>query len=317
MSFDRLRSNLDPLRNDDPPRAWWDVLLWIPVGFATTQLVGGSLPALAMVPLALLFVVAHHYGPATVEVIAGGGGLMASGANAWDGAGCQVAIGDVGVVVIVVFGSIFLVSSFVRLIGAASLREMGKHLVIATAAVEIALFAAVPGGEPLIDAREVYAPAGLAVALLVVSQIGLIDRMQLGMLALGALLLPVQVAQALGDNPCGAGGFGPLLGMAVFAAAAYSLATAHPLRTHEDDDELAPEPVARGRDENHVGAWVDATPETGVWTDPDPDFGAWVDSTPETGVWHDADYEDEFRDPEAGHAPPVEPDDTYDDGSRG
>jgi len=317
MSFDRLRSDLDPLRNDDPPRAWWDVLLWIPVGFATTQLVGGSLPALAMVPLALLFVVAHHYGPATVEVIAGGGGLIASAANAWDGAGCQVAIGDVGVVVIVVFGSIFLVSSFVRLIGAASLREMGKHLVIATAAVEIALFAAVPGGEPLIDAREVYAPAGLAVALLVVSQIGLIDRMQLGMLALGALLLPVQVAQALGDNPCGAGGFGPLLGMSVFAAAAYSFATAHPLRTDEDDDELAPEPVTRGRDENHVGAWVDATPETGVWTDPDPDFGAWVDSTPETGVWHDADYEDEFRDPEAGHAPPVEPDDTYDDEPRG
>jgi hypothetical protein len=320
MSFDRLRSDLDPLRNDDPPRAWWDVLLWIPLGFAVTQLVGDSLPALAMVPLGLLFAVAHHYGPATVEVVAGAGGLIASGANVWDGAGCQTTIGDVGVVVIIVFGSILLVSSFVRLIGAASLREMGKHLVIATATVEISLFAVSPSGEALIDRREVYAPALLAAVLLVVSQIGLIDRMELGMLSLGVLLLPVQVSQALGDNPCGAGGFGPLLGMTVFAGASYSFATARPLRSDDEDDEYDDEEETLDpfrADENFIGAWVDATPESPVWTDPDPEGGAWVDHTPETGVWLDDDYEDEFRDPNVGHRPATEADSTYDDEPRG
>lgn len=316
MSFDRLRSDLDPLRHNDPPRAWWDVLLWIPVGFACTQLVGDSLPVLAMVPLGLLFAVAHHYGPATVEVIVGAGGLVASGVNVWDSGGCQAAISDVGVVVIVVFGSILLVSSFVRLIGAASLREMGKHLVIATATIEIALFIVSPRGEPLIDPDEVFAPALLAAVLLVVSQIGLIDRMELGMLSMGALLLPVQVAQALGDNPCGAGGFGPLLGMTVFAGAAYSFATARPLRGEDDDEDEPVDPV-RARDENHVGAWVDATPETGVWVDPTPEGGAWVDHTPDTGSWLDDDYEDEFRDPNIGRSPATEADTTYDDEPRG
>src|SRR5688500_19498575 len=117
MIIDRLRSDLNPFRNDDPPRGWWDVLLWVPTGYAVTRLLGDTFPAWAMLLVGLLAAALHHYGPAVVETAAGGIGLMASGLAAWDRAGCQVMIGDVGVVVIIVFGSIFVVSSFVRLIG--------------------------------------------------------------------------------------------------------------------------------------------------------------------------------------------------------
>ena len=137
MSFGRLRSNLNPLRHDDPPRAWWDVFLWVPAGFATTRLVGATLPPLAMAVLAVLLAAAHHFGPAVVAAVAGAGGLVVTGAAAWDAGDCQRMIGDIGVVVVVVFGSIFVVSSFVRLIGTASLREMSRHLLIATASIEI------------------------------------------------------------------------------------------------------------------------------------------------------------------------------------
>jgi hypothetical protein len=299
MMFDRLRSDLNPLRHDDPPRGWWDALLWVPVGYAVTRLLGDTFPAYAMVLVGLLAAAAHHYGPAVVETVAGGLGLIASGAAAWDGAGCQAMIGDVGVVVIIVFGSIFIVSSFVRLIGSASLREMGKHLVIATATIEVSLFLVGPRGEPLIDPDEYVAPALLAAVLMGVSQLGLVDRYEVGMLSLGAMLVPVQLALALGDNPCGAGGFGPLLGMLAFAGASYSFASVRPLPA-VDDTEGADEVVEPRRHrqgyENGLGVWVDATPDSPVWSDPDPALRSWVDHTPDTGVWLDDDYEDEFRD---------------------
>lgn len=303
MSLERLRSDLNPLREEDRPRGWWDVLLWVPIGFAVTRLVGDLLPWWAMGVLTLLVAAAHYFGPAVVEVVAGAGGLIASGAAAWDGAGCQDVIGEVGIIVVIVFGSMFVVSSFVRLIGAASLREMGKHLLIATASIEIALFVTGPTGEPLIDPEELYAPGLLLAVLMAVSQIGLIDRMEIGMLALGAMLVPIEVVLAVHDNPCGAGGFAPLVGTAVFAGAAYSFATARPLRVEGEDDEDDADDRKSRRHwgyENQVGVWVDATPDTPVWADPDPESGVWVDSTPETGTWLDDDYEDEFRDPDAG-----------------
>lgn len=295
--IDGLRSGLDPLRRDDPPRAWWDVLLWMPVGFAITRLVGNALPPLAMVVLAVLLAAAHHFGPAAIDVVAGAGGLLASGAVVWDGGDCQALAGDMGIVVIVMFGSIFMVSSWVRLIGSASLREMGRHLLIATVTIEIALFAIAPDGEPLVQPDSIPAPLFLAVVLMVVSQIGLIDRMELGMLSLGALLVPVEVALATRDNPCGTTGFAPLLGMVAFAGAAYYFATSRPLRTDDDEPE---EKAAPHAPEGQVGGvWVDATPETGVWVDTSKK-GIWVDDTPETGAWRDDDYEEEFMNPEAG-----------------
>lgn len=311
MTFDRLRSDLNPLRHDHPPRAWWDVLLWVPVGYAVTRVVGDTLPALAMVLLAVLAAAVHHYAPAAVGAFVGWVSLVASGLSAWDGAGCQSLIGDVGVVVVIVFGSIFVVSSFVRLIGAVSLLEMSRHLLIATASIEISLFLVSPEGRPLIDPGEVYAPAFLLVVLVVVSQIGLIDRMELGMLSLGGMLVAVEVLLALRDNPCGAGGFGPLLGTTVFAGAAYWFATSLPLPEEEKPEVVIDPRVAHG-DENRIGAWVDVTPETGVWVDPTPETGVWVDDSPDTGSWLDDDYEEEFLDPELGRD--QDPDgSTYDD----
>lgn len=301
--IDRLRSGLNPLRKDDPPRAWWDVLLWMPVGYAVTRLVGNSLPPVAMVVLAVLLAAAHHFGPAVIDVVAGAGGLIASQLAVWDGNGCQVLVGDMGIVVIVVFGSIFVVSSWVRLIGSASLREMGRHLLIATVTIEIALFAVAPDGVALLDPESVPAPIFLAAVLMAVSQLGLIDRMELGMLSLGALLLPVEVSLAARGNPCGAGGYAPLLGMVAFAGAAYHFATSRPMPT---DDEEPVKKEAPHAPEGQLGAWVDATPETGVWVDTSK-RGIWVDDTPDTGAWLDDDYEDEFRDPSAGT------DLTYDD----
>jgi hypothetical protein len=322
MSFGRLRSNLDPLRHDDPPRAWWDVLLWVPAGFATTRLVGGALPPLAIAVLAVLVAAAHHFGPAVVATLLGGGGLLASGVAAWDAGDCQRMIGDIGVVVVIVFGSVFVVSSFVRLIGSASLREMSRHLLIATASIEISLFAVAPRGTPLIDPDEVLAPALLLAVLMAVSQIGLIDRMELGFLSLGAMLVPIELALAVRDeSPCGSGGYGPFVGTVVFALAAYHFASSHPLPA-----ERAPAPrygtSRRGNqgniEEGHVGAWVDESPETGVWVDEAPDLGAWVDQTPQTGIWRDEYFEDEHpgarpRDAFATQEPVDDDDDeTYD-----
>ena len=313
MIIDRLRSDLNPFRNDDPPRGWWDVLLWIPTGYAVTRVVGDTFPAWAMLLVGLLAAAAHYYGPAVVETAAGGIGLMASGLAAWDRAGCQTMIGDVGVVVIIVFGSIFVVSSFVRLIGSASLREMGKHLVIATATVEISLFAVGPRGEPLIEPENYFAPVLLSLVLLAVSQLGLIDRYEWGMLILGALLVPTQLVLAVSDNPCGAGGYGPLLGMVAFAGASYSFAHGRPLPSDDEDDVPRPQPRRHRQGyENGMGVWVDATPDTPVWSDPDPHFGSWVDTTPETGTWLDDDYEDEFREHDS-HPPADDPDSSYDD----
>jgi hypothetical protein len=297
MSFGRLRSNLNPLRHDDPPRAWWDVFLWVPVGFATTRLVGDTLPPLAIAVLAVLLAAAHHFGPALVAEIAGAGGLIAAGAATWDACDCQRMIGDIGVVVVVVFGSMFVVSSFVRLIGTASLREMSRHLLIATASIEISLFVVSPRGTPLIDPDEVVAPAFLLAVLMVVSQIGLIDRMELGFLALGIALVPIELSLATRDtNPCGPGGWSPFVGTVVFALASYHFASSRPV--HRDAAPHTPYGVNHHGNKadieaGHIGAWVDETPETGVWVDDAPDLGSWVDQTPETGIWRDMYYEDE------------------------
>jgi hypothetical protein len=308
--IDRLRSGLDPLRKNDPPRAWWDVLLWMPVGFAIARVAGDSLPPPALAVLMVLLAAAHHFGPAVIDVMAGGGGLLLSLLAVWDGDGCQDRVGDMGIVVLVVFGSIFVVSSWVRLIGSASLREMGRHLLIATVSIEIALFAASPGGgDPLIDPDNVAAPIFLSVVLLIVCQVALIDRMELGMLCLGATLVPVEAAVSTHANPCGPGGYNPLVGMVAFAGAAYYFALSRPIAPDGDDEPAAPVDPRRGHaPEGTLGAWVDATPESGVWVDTSQ-RGVWVDDTPETGVWHDDDYEYEFKDPEAGI--PREADLTY------
>lgn len=299
--IDRLRSGLNPLRKNDPPRAWWDVLLWMPVGFAIARVAGDSLPPPALAILMVLLAAAHHFGPAVIDVIAGGGGLLLSLLAVWDGDGCQDRVGDMGIVVLIVFGSIFVVSSWVRLIGSASLREMGRHLLIATVSIEIALFAASPGGtEPVIDPDNVAAPIFLSVVLLIVCQVALIDRMELGMLCLGATLVPVEAAVSTHANPCGPGGYNPVVGMVAFAAAAYYFALSRPITADGDEEPTAPVDPRRGRaPEGTLGAWVDATPESGVWVDTST-RGVWVDETPGTGVWHDDDYEYEFKDPEAG-----------------
>jgi hypothetical protein len=181
---------------------------------------------------------------------------------------------------------------------------MGRHLLIATVTIEISLFVVSPGGDPLIDPDKVLAPVFLMVVLMAVSQIGLIDRMELGMLSLGAMLVPIEVVLATRDNPCGAGGYGPLLGMVVFAGAAYHFAQSRPLHAEGDDTDVGTphhRPVPHAPD-GQMGVWVDATPETGVWVDTSTS-GVWRDSTPDTGTWLDDDYEYDFQDPEVGAAP--------------
>jgi hypothetical protein len=98
--------------------------------------------------------------------------------------------------------------------------------------------------------------------------------------------------------------------MTAFAGASYSFASVRPDHGDDVDDEPAPERRRHRQGyENGFGVWVDATPDTPVWSDPDPHYGSWVDSTPDTGTWLDDDYEDDFRE---RPAEPSDPDTSYD-----
>lgn len=221
-----------------PSRGWWQAALWIPVGYASTRFIGEGTPLLAMVFLTASLAGVYWVVPGLVELVAGGGGLLMSMLAAADGRGCGDVLGQGGSSAILVFGSLMWLSAFVRLLGSASFREMARHLLVATAALELGLFALSPIGQTVTTAQDQFTvPAVLLTILLVTTLIGVRARAN-GFPLLGIGLVSVLSVLVVTGSPCNGNPAVSLAGTVTFALVANFLAGANDESTL---DEMRPD----------------------------------------------------------------------------
>lgn len=218
-----MRTNIDlgwRVQTAPSPR-WCLVAVWLPAGLAATRLVGDGTPLLVT-----LFVLAalgglHRVLPGLVELAAGGAAVALTLFEVVDRTGCGEVLHTSGKVILVLYGSVMSTSAFVRLLGSASLREMARHLLVATAALQLSLFAVSPLGHAVAGARDRYTvPAVLLVILVVATFVGL--RLRYGLPVLGAGLVASLAVLTVTGSSCTAHPAAALLGMLTFAAVAFA-----------------------------------------------------------------------------------------------
>lgn len=190
----------------------------MPVAYACTRSLGESLPLLAVGALAVVLAGLHRWLPGPVEVAAGATSLLVTVNEVLDGP-CREVLGPGGTGVVMGFVTLFYVSAFLQFLGTGRLRAAGRHLLIATVAVELAL--SLFG--PLVDGQgRVLAAVVLSVVLVVGAAAGL--RAGFGVPLLAAGLLGVEASLALTEHSCGMSGGAPLVGTTAFVVTAFVLA---------------------------------------------------------------------------------------------
>jgi hypothetical protein len=220
MMIDRLRSGPGSPGSVHPANRWSRAVYWVPAGYVCARVVGqGGLPVLAVAILAAVLAGLHRAAPGVVEVVGGSGSLLVTVDEVLDG-DCRELLGPGAAGVVLGFLTAFAVSAFVQLLATASLREAGRHLLIASVAAELALSLLAP----IVDGEgRVTAALVVLVVLLGAAALGL--RAGLGIPVLGGALLAVEAMLALTDHVCGMTGFAPLVGTTVFAAVGWYLAS--------------------------------------------------------------------------------------------
>jgi len=211
-----------------PSRGRWQAALWIPVGFASTQFIGEGTPLLAMVCLTAALGGLYRVIPGLVELTVGAGGLLMSMFVAVDGRGCGALLDDGGTSVILVFGSVMWLSAFVRLLGSANAREMARHLLVATAALQLGLFAVSPSGQVVTTGEDRFTvPAVLATVLIVATVVGCRAR-TFGFPLLGLALVGVLSLLMVTGSPCSVSPGTSLAGSLTFALTVVFLSSKQP-----------------------------------------------------------------------------------------
>lgn len=163
--------------------------------------------------------------PGLVEVVVGGGGLVATMFAATEASGCRGALGQGGQAVVLLFGSLMLLSAFVRLLGSGNAREMARHLLVGAAALQLGLFTASPAGQFIIGGRDTsVSPAVLAAVMVVAALVGCRDREKVFPL-LGIGLVAVLSIMTLTGNPCGGNAGASLAGSVIFAVVSVHLSS--------------------------------------------------------------------------------------------
>lgn len=217
-----MRTYTAPIWRSPPAtsRSWWYTTLWIPTGYAVTQFAGDATPVLAVVVLTASLAGLHRVLPGLVEVGAGSGGLLLGMFAAADDRGCGVILDEAGTGVVILYGSVMVVSAFVRLLGSGNGREMAKHLLVATAALQLSLFAVSPPiGRTMAAAPDEFrSPVLLAAVLAVVTVVGVRSRIGFPLLGMGLVTTLGVLAVAGGD--CASGAVAALVGCATFALVA-------------------------------------------------------------------------------------------------
>lgn len=192
---------------------------------------------LAVVVLTALLAGIYRVVPGLVELVAGAGGLMMSLSDATDGRGAGIALGSGGSSVVLVFGSVMMASALIRLLGSGSSHEMARHLLVATASLELGLFALSPFGQTLAGSQDRFSqPVVLSGALLATTLIGVRSRNGLPLLGLG--LVVVEAVLVGTGSPVAANPLASLIGSLVFAWIVFLLA--------RESDEVEDVPLGAG-----------------------------------------------------------------------
>jgi hypothetical protein len=237
MAIERIRARWDALAPGDTtgPMLLWPVILWVPVGYASSRLFGEAVPALAVAALAGVLAGVHRLAPGVVELATAAGALV-GGVVVASNDDCHVLVGDRGVAVLVGFGGGMLTWAAVRLLGSASVREAASRLLVATMALELSLSAL----SPVDDVAE-GSPGSVGIAVLLGALLVLVTlvgvHLALGPPALAVTLVGVQGVLAVTGGPCHTVAAHALLGTAVFVAAALALRT-RPLPFGYDEPDL-------------------------------------------------------------------------------
>ena len=239
-----MRTYTHPTWRSQPAahRNGWSCAALVPLGYAATRGVLHVSPdarVAALFLVAILLAGAHRLVPGVVEVGAGAVGLVASVFAATGDGGCGDVLGGAGTGVVLVYGGVMSASAFVRLLGSVNGREMARHLLAATAALELGLLVVSPAARGIVGTEDGLTVAiVLAVALLAATFTGI--RSRVGFPLLGVGLITAQGLHALSSDPCAVSPALTLVGALAFAGAGALLVTRdrdrHDLADDDPDD---------------------------------------------------------------------------------
>lgn len=196
---------------------WWQAALWIPLGFATTRLLGDGAPVLWVAVLAVGVAVVNYIVPGLTALSVGGCALLISLFHAVDGQANGELLGPGGTALILGFGSVMLVSSLMVLLGPLHARRAGHHLVVATGVLELGMFTLSPLGQTLVNVQDRFTFQAVVGGLLF-GLTPVIVRSKHGLPLLGTALVLAQGALIVSGGTTGFSPLACLLGTFTFAA---------------------------------------------------------------------------------------------------
>lgn len=183
-------------------------IYWVPVGFASTVSLGDSSPLLILPALALLALV-HRRVPAALSLVAGSSAALVSLASA---AGASYDSGFAVPLLLSGYGGVVFLMAFVAAIAGRGRERVARHLVVAVAAIELALFTLSPIGK----VPDGFGPVTAVLAVLVVATLAGMSS-DLGYYVVGTALLTVVFVLAVSGSPHGHSSPGVLAGTVLFA----------------------------------------------------------------------------------------------------
>jgi hypothetical protein len=205
-----------------PAHGWAQIALWVPVGFAATRMLGDGAPLLSVLALGVLIAVVHFVAPSTTELLVGGAGLVISLYHAIDGHTTGELLGPGATAVVLVFGSVILVSTTIAWLGPFHFQRAGRHLIVATAALELALFTVSPLGRTVVSSQDRFTlPAVVGGILFIATPVGV--RSRHGLPLLGTALVLTQGALLATGSVTGYSPLTGLVGSFTFASVALLL----------------------------------------------------------------------------------------------
>lgn len=260
-----MRERLASWYPDELTGRWWQAVLWVPVGYATTRLFGTTLPLGVIAGLAAAAAVVHWTVPVAVDLAAGAGALGV-GVSQATGDGCHLRLGDAGTAVLLVFGGLMIGVAGVRLMGPVKVKESGRRLLVGAVGLELSLALTRPANE--IAPAEGAAGTALALGVLLVAIVLVGIWAPFGPALLGVALLATEALIAVTDGSCQSAATRAVVGTLVFVPVAVLLASRWrpPYRRDDEHDEDHDHSSERWTGEHDH-------PESDRWTGDYDDYG--------------------------------------------
>jgi hypothetical protein len=201
-------------RYERPPSSWVGILVWIPIGYALSRLLGDGAPVQVVVVVSMLLAAVQRIFEGPFHLLIGGAGTLVALNDAVTGASCREPLGAFGLFLLGVFAA----TGFILIMASGKTTD---YLAAGAGVIELVLFAVSPvGGTVIADigAAALVLPVGAATVAFLIGK-----QPKLGLGVVGAGVIAGEVVLAAVPGVCERSALTALVGAVVFAVTRWFL----------------------------------------------------------------------------------------------